>query len=497
MKRYVIGIDQSTQGTKALLFDEKGTLTARQDAPHMQHISAQGHVSHDLEEIYRNVRDVTERLISRAEILPEEVACIGISNQRETVGVWDRKTGHPLEMAIVWQCARAQEQCERVRTAENEEMIRSRTGIPLSPYFGAAKIAWYLENRPEIRKAAEAGEACFGTVDSYLLYRLTKGACFATDYSNASRTQLFDIDRLCWDEEICGLFGIRTAWLPRVQDSDSLFGMTTMEGLFPDPVPVHAMLGDSHGALFGQNCRRAGMLKATYGTGSSIMLHTGERRITSRHGLVTSLAWGRRGHVEYVLEGNINYTGAVISWLQKDVGLFENPAESDELARQANPEDRCCLVPAFSGLGAPYWSSNARASLRNMSRSTGRAEIVRAGLDCIAWQIADVLEAMREDAQMEIRELRVDGGPTRNTYLMQFQSDAADLDVQAADTEELSAIGAACMAGLAAGFYEEKDLEGRITYTGYRPHMDAKERKNRQADWKAAVRDTCREAKEV
>ena len=307
MKRYVIGLDQSTQGTKALLLDEKGAPVARQDMPHTQHISAGGHVSHDLEEIYGNIRKVTAALLDLAGIDPGQICCIGISNQRETVGVWERETGRPLDTAIVWQCARAQEQCERVRTKEREELIRSRTGIPLSPYFGAAKIAWYLENRPEIRAAADAGEACFGTVDSYLLYRLTQGACFATDYSNASRTQLFDIDRLCWDGEICDLFGIRTQWLPRVQDSDSLFGMTTMEGLFPDPVPVHAMLGDSHGALFGQNCRRAGMLKATYGTGSSIMMHTGRRRITSRHGLVTSLAWGRSGRVEYVQRKRLEF----------------------------------------------------------------------------------------------------------------------------------------------------------------------------------------------
>lgn len=493
MSKYVIGIDQSTQGTKALLFDAHGKLMARQDLPHRQYIDENGYVSHDLEEIYRNVLRVTRNLVTDAGILPEEISCIGISNQRETVGAWERGSGKPLDKAIVWQCARAQEQCERVRAAGGEEKVREITGLQLSPYFCAAKIAWFLEKVPEIGKRAKEGTVCFGTIDSYLLYRLTEGKSFATDYSNASRTQLFDIGELRWSPDICEMFGIPADCLPEVKDSDSCFGQTDMEGFFPVPVPIHAMLGDSHGALFGQGCVNAGMLKATYGTGSSIMLNTGTDRYRSRHGLVTSLAWGRGGSVEYVLEGNINYTGAVISWLQNDMGLLQNAAESEQLAVSANPADRCYLVPAFSGLGAPHWQSDAKASIRNMSRFTGKAEVVRAGLDCIVYQINDVLEAMRADTGLEIGQIRVDGGPTRNRYLMRFQSDISGAEVMVSNAEELSGIGAAYMAGLAAGIYQEEELRSQISYQAYSCSMKEDERTERLSGWKKAVQDTIRE----
>lgn len=374
-----------------------------------------------------------------------------------------------------------------------ESYIENSTGLPISPYFCAAKIAWYLENDPKIAELARGAKVCFGTIDTWLLYRLTDGGSFATDYSNASRTQLFHIEKLEWDKTICEMFGIPAECLAQVSDSDSCFGYSDFGGFFSEPVPIHAMLGDSHAALFGQGCLEAGMLKTTYGTGSSIMMNTGTERVRSSHGLVSSLAWGRNGQVNYVLEGNINYTGAVISWLQNDVGLLQNAAESEKLAKQANPADRCYLVPAFSGLGAPHWESDAKASIRNMNRFTGRAEIIRAGLDCIAYQITDVLEAMRADTGLEINEIRTDGGPTRNRYLMQFQSDIAQTQVKVSAAEELSGIGAAYMAGLAAGIYTEEEIYGKIGYSSYDPAMVEEQRRERLNGWKKAVRDTINE----
>ena len=484
--KYLISIDQSTQGTKALLFDSSGNLIKRTDKAHEQIVNEKGWVSHDPSEIYENTLEVVRRLIEEAGIDKAFVAGVGICNQRETSLAWDRVTGEPLGLAIVWQCARAVDICERVEKTGQAEKIREKTGMNLSPYFPASKIAWILENVEGAKEKADAGQLCHGTIDSWLIYKLTKGKSYKTDYSNASRTQLFNIFELKWDEEICEMFGIDAKNMAEVCDSNSNFGETDFEGFLPHPVPIHGVLGDSHGALFGQGCLNPGMIKSTYGAGSSIMMNIGENPVLSTHGVVTSLAWRMDGKVNYVLEGNLNYTGAVITWLKDDMGLITSPAETQKLAEEASKDDQTYLVPAFSGLGAPYWDSRAEAAVVGMTRTTKKAEVVKAGLECIAYQITDIVKAMSEDAGVKVEELRVDGGPTRNEYLMQFQSDIAEAVVQVPDAEELSGIGPAYAAGIALGFWGEEIFQ-KLKRRRYEPHMASETADQKYAGWKKAV----------
>lgn len=486
-KKYVLAIDQSTQGTKALLFDRAGKAVAREDIPHKQIINENGWVSHDLNEIYSNTIESVKRLLKQTKTDPEEIDCIGISNQRETSAVWDRKTGEPLAEAVVWQCARAQSISDRIRRQGCSEMIRSRTGLNLSPYFPASKYAWLLENIPQLKAKQEQESLCFGTIDTWLLFRLTGGQCYKTDYSNASRTQLYNIRSLCWDTDICALFGIEPGLLPEVCESGSMLGTTGLEGTFPEPVPICAMIGDSQAALFGQGCIRQGMIKSTYGTGSSVMMNTGSYPDNHETGLVTSIAWGINGTVDYVLEGNINYTGAVVTWLKDDMGLIQSPGETESLARDASPVDNCYLVPAFTGLGAPYWNSQARAVISGMSRTTGKKEIVRAALESIAYQITDIVTLMKDQTGIDIQELCVDGGPTKNHYLMKFQSDILNIPVTLPKCEESSAQGAAYLAGLTSGFYDDNELFKRSERTQFLPEMEERDRSEKYKGWKQAV----------
>ena len=483
---YIISIDQSTQGTKALLFDRDGMLLQRKDLPHKQIINEKGWVSHDPEEIYQNTVQVVKNLVEESGISKESVKGIGISNQRETSLIWEKKTGKALANAVVWQCARAAEICRRVEQTGAAEMICQKTGLALSPYFPASKLTWLKENVEGAKELAKKHALCFGTIDTWLVYRMTHGMSYKTDYSNASRTQLFDIFEQKWDEEICQLFGLDAQDLAEVCDSDSCFGETDLEGFFESPIPIHSVLGDSHGALFGQGCLEKGMIKSTYGTGSSIMMNIGETPVLSTHGVVTSLAWGMQGKVSYVLEGNINYTGAVISWLKDDMELIQSPSETEGLCRVAESDDSLYFVPAFTGLGAPYWNSEAKGALTGITRTTRKAEMVRAGVECIAYQIADVVNAMSQDAKTEIQELRVDGGPTRNSYLMQFQSDILDRKVLVPDAEELSGIGAAYAAGRGLGLYGD-EVFTRLKRQEYAPKMCEDTRTRKYNGWKDAV----------
>lgn len=486
MGKYVLGIDQSTQGTKALLFDGEGSLLCRADLPHKQYIDERGWVEHDPEEIYANTVAVVKKLVEKAGIDKNEIAVLGISNQRETAMVWDRGTGKPVYNAVVWQCARGAAICEKIEEAGYGDMIRSHTGLQLSPYFSAAKIAWVLQNVEGAQERADEGKLCCGTIDSWLVYKLTGGKVFKTDYSNASRTQMFNISALSWDEEVCSLFKIPLSCLAEVTDSDGDYGCTDFEGYLEHPIPIRGVLGDSHGALFGQGCVEKGMIKTTYGTGSSIMMNIGKEPVFSKR-VVTSLAWKLNGEVNYVLEGNINYTGAVITWLKDDLELISSPGETEELARKANPKDKTYLVPAFTGLGAPYWDSEAKGIISGMTRTTKRAEIVRAGLDCIAYQITDIVKAMSEESGIAIGELRVDGGPTKNRYLMQFQSDMANVTVQVPSAEELSGIGAAYAAGIAEGIYTREEVFAKMSRTKFTPSMEESVREEKYAGWKHAV----------
>lgn len=484
--RYVLAIDQSTQGTKALLFDEQADLVARADRPHRQIINDKGWVEHDLQEILRNTLLVCQEVIIRSGIEKKDVVALGISNQRETVAAWDRISGEPLHHAIVWQCARAASICQEAE--EQASLIQKKTGLTLSPYFSAPKMTWMLRHVPAVQGAAQSGTLCLGTIDSYLIWQLTQEHAFKTDYSNASRTMLLNLDTLAWDEELCALWGIEEHFLPQVCMSDSLYGYTTLGGLLDQAIPLCGVLGDSHGALLGQRCLRPGDVKATYGTGSSVMMQTGAKRVHSSCGLVTGLAWGLNGQVSYVLEGNLNYTGAVVTWLKREMKLIATDQESEELAFAANQEDTACFVPAFTGLGAPYWDSHATGLLTGVTRTTGRAEIVRACLECIGFQIDDLLTRMEEDSGLHVSELRVDGGPTANRYLMQFQSDVCGATLRIPGIQELSGMGAALAAGMSCELYDRESVLAHMQYRYFHPEREGAWRKDKKAQWKDAVK---------
>lgn len=485
MAAYLIAIDQSTQSTKALLFDSQGRICLRVDRPHRQIIDHRGYVEHDPEEIYGNVLALIPELLGKTGVNPLDIQALAISNQRETAVMWERATGKPVYNAVVWQCARGAAICEELEA--HADTVEKTTGLKLSPYFSAAKLAWILRHVPGIKERAEKGEICCGTMDSYLVYRLTGGREFRTDVSNASRTQLFNLHTLSWDETMLRLFGIPACCMARVTDSDGAFGFTDFEGALPRPIPIRCVMGDSHAALFAQGCLEPGMLKVGYGTGSSIMMNIGEAPILSQRGLVTSLAWKLAGRVNYILEGNVNYSGAIVTWLKDQAGLLQSAAESETLARMANEEDQTYLVPAFSGLGAPYWRSDASAAFVGMSRATGRAELVKAGLEAIAYQITDIVRLMQQEARAGRIELRVDGGPSRNGWLMQRQSDLLRCPVLVPDKEELSCVGVAYAAGIALSLYPE-DIFSRNQYAVYQPQMDEETRNRKYLGWQDAVR---------
>lgn len=485
---YILGIDQSTQGTKAVLFDKNGKIIARADEAHEQIVNDQNWVSHNLKEIYENVIKASRRVVEKAGIDKNQIVCIGIDNQRETTAAWNKVTGEPIADAIVWQCSRAKDICKRINSdGHTGEKIYKRTGLKLSPYYPAGKMSWFMENISGIKELAAKKKLALGTMDSWLIYKLTKGKEFKTDYSNASRTQLMDIKNLYWDKELCEIFQIPVDALPEICDSNSTFGYTDLEGFLGKKIPICGVLGDSHGALYGHNCRQTGGIKATYGTGSSVMMNTGEIPFFSKHGLSTSLAWKINGKATYVLEGNINYTGAVISWLKDKLRIISSPAETEELAEKADPNDHTYIVPAFSGLGAPWWRDDIYASISGMSRTTGKEEIVRAGCDCIAYQINDVIEAMRKDSQIQIPQMCVDGGPTRNRYLMQFQSDISKTEIKIPDAEELSVIGVGFLAGVTAGYYDSENIYKAISYDFYESKMDEQVRQEKKQGWNEAV----------
>lgn len=438
--KYVLAIDQSTQGTKAMLFDDAGAVVSRAYRAHRQIIDENGYISHDLNKIWENVLLVSKECVGDKR---GDVAAIGISNQRETSCLWNEQG--PLAQAVVWQCARGQKIADSLQ--KHADIVREKTGLPLSPYFPAAKYAWLLQN------TKLSGKIHLGTVDSFLVWKMTGN--FYTDYSNASRTQLFNLQTLTWDEKLCALFGIDKTYLPEVIASDAVFGYTTLDGILEKSVPIHAVLGDSHAALYAQNCRRAGQCKVTYGTGSSVMMNVGRECKKSKNGLASSVAWKIGGEVQYVLEGNINYSCAVVTWLKDDLGLISDAKEVGELAAKANPRDETVLLPAFSGLSAPYWKPNAKAALLNMSRTTGKEEICRAAEEGIAFQIADILDCMREDTGMEVREIRADGGATKDIFLMRTQANVIGMDIFVPNIQELSCCGAGYLAGSSVRIYNE------------------------------------------
>ncbi|OHE63111.1 MAG: glycerol kinase, partial [Treponema sp. GWA1_62_8] len=488
-------------GTKALLFSDRGAILHRCDVAHAQHYPRPGWVEHDPEEIYRNTILAVRKLLAETGVDRAGIAALALTNQRETAVVWEKGSGRPVHNAVVWQCQRGAAICDslaaRLEGEGRADLIKERTGLVLSPYFSASKIRWILDNVPGAREKAERGGLLCGTVDSWLIWKLSGGKAHATDYSNASRTQLFDIGELRWDEELLDLFSIPRSMMAELRFSDRAFAQTDLEGLLEKPIPVSGVMGDSHAALFGQNCFVKGMAKATYGTGSSIMMNIGDRPIRSGSGLVCSIAWGMDGKVEYVFEGNINCTGATIQWLVDDLQLIGSAKEAGRIAATVPDTQGVYLVPAFVGLSAPYWDSAARASITGISRGTGKAHVVRAAEESIAYQIKDILDLMVRESGTDLPELRVDGGPTRDEFLMRFQADILSVPVVRSGIEELSATGSAYMAGLAVGFWKDKAeiASLRASDTEFRGTMEKAVIDKLYRGWKGAVGRALTEAR--
>lgn len=452
-KPYIISIDQSTSGTKAVLFNKRAAFIARTNADHSQFYPKPGWVEHDPEEIFQNTIRVIREIMEQTGISENQINHISITNQRETVMLWDKETGLPINNAVVWQCMRGEEKCNSLKESGHEPLIRQKTGLLIDPYFSASGLSWILNNTPGIKRLVRNNRIAAGTIDSWLIWKLTNGKSHCTDFSNACRTLLFNIHTLEWDEEICRLFDVPVYILPKVKHADDIFGTTRVEGLFRKEIPICGVLGDSHGALFGQRCFHEGLSKVTYGTGSSVMLNIGNQAANAPEGLVTSIGYSLRNEIAYVFEGNIHSTGATIKWMTDMLGIIPSPDKAEEIATSVESAEGVCFVPAFSGLGAPYWNNQIRATISGISGGTTKAHIVRAGLESIAYQVKDLLDLMAEKAGTSLREIRVDGGPTRNSFLMQFQSDMLNTPISISDIEEASALGAALTGGLGTGIW--------------------------------------------
>lgn len=493
---HVMAIDQGTTGSTVLVFDRAGSIAGRGYSEFTQHYPKPGWVEHDAAEIWRVTQRVMSEALADAGIAARGLDAIGITNQRETVVLWDRATGEPVHRAIVWQDRRTASVCDALKAAGHEAMVRAKTGLLLDPYFSATKVQWLLESVPGLRVRAEAGELAFGTIDSWLLWNLTGGAVHATDYSNASRTLLYNIHELAWDEELLALFDIPRALLPEVSPSSHIYG-STREGAFPDAghavkggIPIAGIAGDQQAALFGQACYGEGRAKNTYGTGSFLLMNTGANAAKSENGLLTTIAWGIGSDApEYALEGAIFVTGSAVQWLRDGLGIIEHASETEALARSLDSNDDVYFVPALTGLGAPHWDPFARGTMVGLTRGTTKAHIARAVLESIAYQTRDIALAMERDAGTSLRELRCDGGAAGNAWLMQFQSDILEVPIDVPAITETTALGAAYLAGLATGFWSGRDeIDAKWKRAAsYTPAMPEEERARLCGRWQHAV----------
>jgi glycerol kinase len=490
LQRAILAIDQGTTGTTCLVIDESAQIIGRAYSEFTQYYPQPGWVEHDPIEIW----DVTLRVARDAvgaasRDQPEvQIAGIGITNQRETVVVWDRKTGMPVQRAIVWQDRRTADMCRKLKAEGREEWVRERTGLVLDPYFSGTKISWILDFIPDGRTRAAAGELAAGTIDCWLVWQLTGGRVHATDPTNAARTLLYNIDTLDWDDELCNLFGVPHALLPDVKPSSGAFGETDA-ALFGTPISVAGIAGDQQAALFGQGCTEAGQGKNTYGTGAFLLLNTGEERVASEHGLLTTVACGPRGEPRYALEGSIFIAGAAVQWLRDELSIITQAAETEELARGLASNDGVYFVPAFVGLGAPHWDPEARGMIVGLTRGSTRAHLARAALESMAYATHDVLNAMTSDSGMKPSELAVDGGAVANDWLMQFQADVLDIPIVRPKLVECTAFGAAGLAGIAVGIWQDATefLAVREEPARFDPTMSAEERERLLGGWRRAV----------
>ncbi|MFT3679972.1 MAG: glycerol kinase GlpK [Ferruginibacter sp.] len=489
MSKYILALDQGTTSSRAIIFNPEGKIITTAQKEFTQIFPQPGWVEHNPVEIWSTQLGVAAEAISKAGLTPSDIAAIGITNQRETTVVWERATGKPVYNAIVWQDRRTASFCDELKAAGKQQLLQQKTGLVIDAYFSGTKIKWILDNVAGAREKAAKGELCFGTIDTWLLWKLTNGAAHATDVSNASRTMLCNIHTLQWDDELLQLLDIPGSVLPEIKSSSEVFGYTS--GNFSNAkIPVAGIAGDQQSALFGQLCTQPGMVKNTYGTGCFMLMNTGEQPVTSKNNLLTTVAWKINGSTQYALEGSVFIAGAVTQWLRDGLGIIKNSADVEALAKQADTNGGVYLVPAFVGLGAPYWKQDARGMITGLTRGSTAAHIARAALESIAYQTMDVLLAMESDAAISIKELRVDGGATVNNLLMQFQSDILKTKVLRPKITETTALGAAYLAGLAVGYWnsiDELQQQWQIEKT-FTPVMKAGERSELKKGWKKAVK---------
>ena len=488
MAKYIMALDSGTTSNRCILFNEKGEVCSVAQKEFTQIFPQPGWVEHDSGEIFSTQLEVAKQAIANIGISAADIAAIGITNQRETTIVWNKYTGQPVYNAIVWQCRRTAPYCDWLVEQGYVDTIRQKTGLVIDPYFSGTKIRWILENVPGAREQAENGELLFGTVETWLIWKLTGGRIHVTDYSNASRTMLFNINTLAWDEEILALMGIPASMLPLPQPSSCVYGNTDAQ-FFGAPIPISGAAGDQQAALFGQTCFAPGDSKVTYGTGAFLLMNTGDKPIFSQNGLVTTIAWGLNGKVTYALEGSIFVAGAAIQWLRDELRFIESAADSEYMAQKVNDTNGCYVVPAFTGLGAPYWDAYARGAVVGLSRGVNKYHIIRATLDSIAYQTNDVLTAMENDSGIKLSALKVDGGASANNYLAQTQSDISGSPVLRPKCVETTAMGAAYLAGLAVGYWDSTDDIGKnwAVDRQFTPGISPEDRLTRVKGWKKAV----------
>ncbi|ENH97868.1 glycerol kinase [Gracilibacillus halophilus YIM-C55.5] len=489
METYILSIDQGTTSSRAIIFNKKGEIVEVAQQEFEQFFPQPGWVEHDANEIWTSVLSCIAEALRKADVEPSQIAGIGITNQRETAVVWDKDTGKPIYKAVVWQSRQTDDICRELREAGYQDLFRSKTGLLIDAYFSGTKVKWILDHVEGAREKAEQGKLLFGTIDTWLIYKLTGGKVHVTDYSNASRTLMYNIYDLKWDDELLDILGVPKSMLPEVRSSSEVYGETVDYHFLGENVPIAGAAGDQQAALFGQACFEEGMVKNTYGTGCFMLMHTGESPVRSDHGLLTTLACGIDGKVEYALEGSIFVAGSAVQWLRDGLHMFQNAEETEHYATRVESSDGVYLVPAFVGLGTPYWDSDVRGAMFGLTRGTTKDHVVRATLESIAYQTKDVLNAMIEDSSIEVKSLRVDGGAVANNFLMQFQSDLLEVPVERPEVIETTALGSAYLAGLAVGYWQDRDeirqqwqVDQRFTSA-----MDDATRHQLYQGWKKAV----------
>lgn len=490
MEKYVMSIDQGTTSSRAILFNKKGEIVHSAQKEFKQYFPNPGWVEHDANEIWASVLSCMATVLNEVEIQAGQIEAIGITNQRETAVIWDKETGRPIYHAVVWQSRQTSDICADIKEKGHEQAFRDKTGLLVDPYFSGTKVKWLLDNVEGARERAEKGELLFGTIDTWLIWKLTGGKAHVTDYSNAARTLMFNIHTLEWDAELLDILTVPKQLLPEVRPSSEVYGTTAPFHFFGQEIPVAGAAGDQQAALFGQACFDKGMAKNTYGTGCFMLMNTGEKAVKSEHGLLTTIAWGIDGKVEYALEGSIFVAGSAIQWLRDGMRMIKNAADSEQYAERVESTDGVYVVPAFVGLGTPYWESNVRGAVFGLTRGTEKEQFIRAVLESLAYQTKDVLEAMEADSGISLKTLRVDGGAVMNAFLMQFQSDMLDVPVERTQINETTALGSAYLAGLAVGFWNDRSeiaQNWQVART-FEPDMNDETREKLYSGWKKAVK---------